>query len=329
MSRAVAPRTCRRCLSYEGMQHYLNRRAVPERHLWAFAIGEDGVCNLCHAYDDALDAELIARELLHVVTTARAGGGAVLAFSGGKDSISTLYVAKERLGLTVTAFLFDNGFIPNNVVTQAKRVCATLDVPLLIGRPRKLEQARLARIVDRSTVSDPPPCDTCSDWIARELGRVVDDVGADVVLIGTNYWIAWTERVHAAATRTTPSGRQVLFANLPFAARLTHADVVKNVKAAGAQVLPMPGMSSNCTVPALVQLRLGRAIGHVPEMEDLSLEVMVGHRTRKSALAELKKKAPALLTASASAAPASRSAAARARPSKASPKVRRSARLPR
>ena len=309
--------SCRRCLSYEGMNHYMNRRAVPARILRAFEIGADGVCNICKAYDAALDEERRGRELVQLMAAA-AKGGAVVAFSGGKDSLSTLYIARERLGLHVTAFLFDNGFIPRPVVAQSERVCRELGVELRIGRPSASEQRAFLRIVETARAEDAPPCDTCSDMITRELARVVDDVEATAVLLGTNYWIQWGEQLHAVAVRTTRSGRSVLFANLPFAARVTHADVLKNVKALHADVLAMPGLSSNCRVPALVQKRLGVDIGHVPELEDLSLEVMVGHRTRASALDELLKKAPeqAAFLQGVISSSAKRSAASTVRPSK-------------
>src|SRR5438128_11675665 len=96
------------------MQHYMNRRAIPATLLWAYHIDDDGICNVCRAYDAAFDAERVRLQLTQLIVGARAGG-AVVAFSGGKDSLSTLYIAKERLGLDVVAFLFDNGFMPSVV----------------------------------------------------------------------------------------------------------------------------------------------------------------------------------------------------------------------
>lgn len=58
----------------------------------------------------------------------------------------------------------------------------------------------------------------------------------------------------------------------------------------------LPGVSTNCQVPDLVASRVLTALGHIPELEDLSLEVLVGHCSRDSALAQLEAVANAMHT---------------------------------
>src|SRR5581483_6378540 len=141
-----------------------------------------------------------------------------------------------------------------------------------------------------STIDESHPCEDCGHLISDALYATVDAVEANVVLAGSNYFTAWTDRIHATSTQKTGSDRSVTVAHLPFALGLTREDVLANVKAAGGTVVDAPGISSNCKVPDVVNGRLGAKLGHVPELEDLSLEVMVGHRTRASAIAELERK---------------------------------------
>jgi hypothetical protein len=280
-------RVCRRCLSYEGMQRWLSRSAIPISLRWSFRIDDDGVCNVCKAYDRALDETALARERDAAVAAGRSG--AVVAMSGGKDALSTLYLAKVKLGLPVTALLLDNGFLVSRALRQAKRVCRELDVPLVVVTPKGRAQRAFDRAVAHADAMDRHPCEDCSALVADALLAFADDTAAGAVYAGSNYFVAWDKHgVRATTNVGTPKGRDVVFAHLPYAFRLKRLAVLRHVRALGATVTKAPGISSNCRVPALVHAR--GVVDHVPELEDLSLEVMVGHRSRKSALDELREK---------------------------------------
>jgi hypothetical protein len=105
------------------------------------------------------------------------------------------------------------------------------------------------------------------------------------VVYGTNYFSAWADRPFAVSRRR---GTDALQINLPFAMRRTAADTRSALKALRAEPIPIEGVTSNCLVPSLVQRSVRPQLGHVPELEDLSLEVMVGHMTRAEALAHLR-----------------------------------------
>ncbi|HEY0880613.1 MAG TPA: hypothetical protein VGD87_03725, partial [Archangium sp.] len=73
-----------------------------------------GPCSLCRAYDEAFSQQALDEELAQFETMLarrKKGPAALVAISGGKDSLSTLYLARKR-GWRVEGYLFDNGFIP-------------------------------------------------------------------------------------------------------------------------------------------------------------------------------------------------------------------------
>jgi PP-loop superfamily ATP-utilizing enzyme len=184
----------------------------------------------------------------------------------------------------VKALLLDNGFLVPRALQQAKRVCRQLDVPLVVVTPKARAKRAFDRAVAHADAGDRHPCEDCSALVADALLAFAEEVGAGVVYAGSNYFVAWDKN----GVRATTTVNDVLFAHLPYAFRLKRAAVLRHVRALGATVPNAPGISSNCRVPALVNAR--GVVDHVPEREDLSLEVMVGHRSRRSALDELRRK---------------------------------------
>jgi len=128
---------------------------------------------------------------------------------------------------------------------------------------------------------------------------------------GTNYPAHWQPvdqegdderhrwRIQASHGLLSPTGRALRLIHLPFALRLTHDGVREALGGLGVDLddvtRAVGGISSNCRVPGLVQGPIARALGHVPEQEDLALEVLSGHRRREDAIAELRQKAPGLV----------------------------------
>ncbi len=66
----------------------------------------------------------------------RPGYHALMAWSGGKDSTYTLWLLKERYGLRVLAFTFDNGFVSPGAFKNMRTVAESLGVDHLIVKPR-------------------------------------------------------------------------------------------------------------------------------------------------------------------------------------------------
>ena len=273
----MAPRTCTRCLYVEGMGLDFLPRVLPHRLVKDMAIAADGVCSLCRAYARDFDAAAVDRERDELLCHSR-GAPVVVALSGGKDSLSTLWLARRVLALEVRAVLLDNGFIPAAVLEVARAACARLDVPLTITALAGDERASFASLVAGDAAGTILPCGACSRYIERALVDVARDAGARMLLLGTNFFASWGKR----PSSITSSGASMVL-HLPYALGVKRADVESHLDALG--VRPVAGLlgSTNCRVPGLMQSR-AKTRGHTIDVEDLLLEVLVGHLTRDEAL---------------------------------------------
>ena len=103
---------------------------------------EEGVCQYCRRMPDAerraaQKARLRARfgELVRQIRT-RPGYHCLVSWSGGKDSTYTLWLLRERYGLHVLAFTFDNGFVSPGAFKNMRVVAENLKVDHVIVKPR-------------------------------------------------------------------------------------------------------------------------------------------------------------------------------------------------
>jgi PP-loop superfamily ATP-utilizing enzyme len=259
------------------------------RGLSTLKVPARGACSVCCAYDAAYSAKGVRDDLkafeLAMAQVPAPGPAAVVALSGGKDSLSALYLARAVRGWRVAAYLFDNGFIPAPVIAQAQRVCDALGVTLEVDTLEGARRRAFARSVATVTATGATPCDACALDVNRGLERLCARLGTPQVIFGTNFYGSWLDRPSPLAFTGG-----LTFLNLPYALGITAAQARANVKALGAVIHEFKGVSSNCRVPELVQRRIGRTLGHVPELEVLSLEVMVGHLPRAEALRTLEAK---------------------------------------
>jgi PP-loop superfamily ATP-utilizing enzyme len=242
-----------------------------------------GPCSLCRLYDEAYSAKGVRDDLAAFeLMLPKKGPGAIVALSGGKDSLSTLYLSKVVRGWNVTAYLFDNGFIPREVINQARALCDAVDVELHVESLRGEAKRSFAREVAEVTPTSRTPCDACGLGMNAGIEKLCERLGVSQVIFGTNFYASWLDRPSALAF----NGKRT-YLNLPYALGVTAAQARRNVKKLGGNIIQMKGMSTNCRVPGLVDARIGRKLGHVPELEVLSLEVMVGHLPRAEALRSL------------------------------------------
>lgn len=285
----TTPQRCSRCLLYAGMRFHLLPRQLDPAVTRAFFIGDDGICSVCKTYASRLDRKRIDAELASFILNHTAPGAppAIVALSGGKDSICALVTCVRRLQLPTIAMLYDNGFIPPEVIAQAARVCEALETPFEIVRPSPDEAQAFDRLVEGATSQVATPCAACSASIFRALDARADVLGSRWLVLGTNYHAAWSEPLSAVNVRKTAGGRVIRRIHLPFAMSLTHDTLLETLDELGVVVHKQRGASSNCRVPELVQARVAPTLGHPTELEDLALEVMAGHLRREAALDEL------------------------------------------
>lgn len=275
----AAPRACTRCLFVEGMQLDHVARVVPPRLIGRWSVDDDGVCSLCRAYQRDFDRAALDAERDQLLVLARRAP-VVLALSGGKDSLSTLWIARRQLALDVRAVLLDNGFIPAEVVGVARAACARVDAPLTVARLDRADASAFAQAVERDHAGADLPCGACSRFLERALVEAAKASGAAVLLLGTNYFASWAKRPSAVTVSAGDVALPVL--HLPYALGVTRDDVARNLEQLGAT--PVSGLagSTNCRVPGLLRERASER-GHPIELEDLLLEVLVGHVPRQQA----------------------------------------------
>jgi tRNA(Ile)-lysidine synthase TilS/MesJ len=102
---------------------------------------EEGVCSLCRAYKGrsaalGLRKEYTKRfERLLKESAGKSAYDVLMCYSGGKDSTYTLDILRKKYGLSVLAFTFDNGFIPERTYVNIRNVVEALGVDHVFFKP--------------------------------------------------------------------------------------------------------------------------------------------------------------------------------------------------
>ncbi|MCD6221255.1 phosphoadenosine phosphosulfate reductase, partial [bacterium] len=90
---------CKKCVLVENSDIYLNK---------------DGVCNICVNYRRDKSKSLLEFDFIRILDKYKSKNknkyDCILMCSGGKDSISSLYLIKKRYHLHPLVFTFDHGF---------------------------------------------------------------------------------------------------------------------------------------------------------------------------------------------------------------------------
>lgn len=112
-------RRCARCL-------------LPETHE-TIVFGDDGVCNVCRNADfkkEKVDWPAKQRELISLIDSYRGkyDYDCIIPFSGGKDSVWTLYYLVKVHGIRPLVVRFDHGFLRPGVQENTTRVLRKLGV---------------------------------------------------------------------------------------------------------------------------------------------------------------------------------------------------------
>jgi hypothetical protein len=215
-----------------------------------------------------------------------AGYDAVVAFSGGKDSAISLYLAREKYHLNVVAILVDNGFIPAPVIDNGRAFCADLGVDLVV-LPIQFAGS-LKSMIDHQFTNG-YPCNLCTKMFHERIRDYCVEHHINRVILGRNWW-RWLEPEVRAVRWVTDeqSGLKMQFISLPFALRLTRDWVMNTLEDVGWSPVPIHGNSTNCLVPGLVEHTLYRRLGYHPELNLLSREVIAGYLSKAEAREDLR-----------------------------------------
>jgi tRNA(Ile)-lysidine synthase TilS/MesJ len=252
-------------------------------------IGPDGLCNMCMTYKQNFKPEVLTSELETFMNTPReegAGLDAVVAFSGGKDSTVSLYLAREKYKLDVVPVLVDNDFIPRSVIEKGRDFCQEMGAELVVLHIDFVP--RVKEMMDKEFKSG-YPCYLCTAMFHEEIQKYCVENRINRVILGRNWW-RWLEpEVRAVRwVKDERSGLDIQFLSLPFALRLTENSVRALLKEIGWSPVEIHGNSTNCLIPGLVEYTMYKRLGYHPELNLLSREVISGYLDKERAKEELK-----------------------------------------
>lgn len=106
-------------------------KCVLDERFPGISFSDEGVCSYCSSstpvrHGEQDDLERAFRELLDSLGSI--SYDCLLCYSGGKDSTYALYLLRERYGLDVLTFTFDNGFLSASTRENIRRLTEALDV---------------------------------------------------------------------------------------------------------------------------------------------------------------------------------------------------------
>jgi hypothetical protein len=253
---------------------------------------KDGRCNMCHTYERALERDLqtggMRAELEECLASAPASAGCdvIVALSGGKDSSAALaYVAQEK-GLRVKAILADNGFIPDFVKENCQQMCDRVGAEF-VTLPFSFHDE-----VKRALASPVPsnyPCNVCSKRFKNLIAEYAVNDGCQRVIMGRNFWATIEPNLSGVRDIRTSSGAMVRYYSLPFLLGWSLSDLTSRLDRVGwdQRARGIPGASTNCRVPGMVEAHYRKTTHLHPEAPLLANEVICGFITQQEALKEL------------------------------------------
>jgi len=148
---------------------------------------ENGICNFCSSYETI--SPLGENKLVDLLDKQRSKSyDCVVPLSGGKDSTFVLYYAVKRLGLKVICVNYDSGFQSKLAMTNMKRACEILNVPLVINKADFQERVKILRgiLEIAKTVGIPIGiCANCHNGIRSAAMCVAKLHGVKTIMSGT------------------------------------------------------------------------------------------------------------------------------------------------
>lgn len=148
-------------------------------------LDSNGICSICHEYEHYQDSvEKYFKnldDLKNIIKKVRGSQDKVkcmLLYSGGKDSSYVLYKLVE-LGLDVTAFTFDNGYMSDAAFKNIKRVTYQLNVESIIYRIDNMKE-----IFVESLKSDCTVCTGCFKAVTTISTKIALDKGIKLIFTG-------------------------------------------------------------------------------------------------------------------------------------------------
>lgn len=241
---------------------------------------EEGYCNYCQLYVQNYDAQALKQELNAFIQVTQKEP-VVLALSGGKDSLTALYLARVLLQLEVRCVLYQNGFIPDKVIAQARRICNELSVPLDVithSLQAEFKAEYPSHHGKRIAKTGLDFCQIC----ARQLGAVavpyLQKHRSQWLLLGNKNYARLQPTVSAIKPHQV-EGFAYHSVNVLYALRITASQQQAILELMNWKDPQLSGYTSNCLVPGLVEAARFEKLGVASDRGYIEMELRSGAYT--------------------------------------------------
>lgn len=251
-------------------------------------INAAGLCDYCQLYQENYSPEALRQELTDFVKATHQKP-VVLALSGGKDSLTALYLAKEILQLDIQCLLYQNHFIPTGVIKQAQRICDELKVPLTIvnhSLQTEFNAEYPLQNGERVAQTGLDFCGLCAQKLGHIAGEYLQSQKIRWLLLGNKTYTQLKPRVSALQSNVY-EGYFYHSVNLLFALKIK-TEQQKEILQRLAWIDPkLEGYTSNCQIPGLVKKARFQKLGMTADQGYIEAELRSGAFTQAEAQALL------------------------------------------
>lgn len=255
---------------------------------------QDGICQYCQVYAAHYDPRILQAERQLFIQEVRAQPPALLALSGGKDSLTALYLLAEVLQVPTHAFLYQNGFIPDFIVEKAQAFCERYQVPLtVVTHPLYREFRQEYSLQQDQTLQARTGldfCQVCSVQLKRISFELCDQLQAPWVVLGNKVYTQLKPYV-SSVMRAKLQGKQRQTINLLYTLGVQNAHQQYILKQMGWTDPGLAGYTSNCLIPGLVESARRERLQLHSDQGYIERELRSGAYTRSEATALLKAEA--------------------------------------
>lgn len=273
-------RRCAQCQLSEGLLlqddfFVVGEDLAAQPNVKRLELDQQRLCPYCRLYNQNYDKTYLQQELQAFLGLPSGSYDALVALSGGKDSLSALFLASKVLGLRVLAITYDNGFLPEPVLEQTARICEELEVDWHLGRSELY--AEFLRLYQRDAQgfwqarSGQDFCQICSKGVHRLLHQQALAQQCCRVIYGNRTYTRLEPKVSALKRARLAEG-YLWQSNLLFALRLNAQDQAKILAELKWQDPGLKAQTSNCLIPGFVDAPRRRLLGQHSDAAYLAQE---------------------------------------------------------
>lgn len=250
-----------------------------------------GLCEACQLYDTHYDRQLLEAERQWFSEDVSPESPALLALSGGKDSLTALYLLADVLQVPTRAFLYQNGFIPASVIEQAQHICQRYDVELDIIEHSLTDVFEAEYPYDDTGVRQARTgvdfCRLCTTHIQRIALRLCQTYQSRWIVFGNKVYTELTPYVSSIKT-LIQKGQRYHSMNLLYTLGIQNAHQQYMLKRLGWKDPGLTGYTSNCLIPGLVSKARERKLRMHNDQGYIERELRSGAYTHQEAWELLK-----------------------------------------